>query len=134
VEDDAPDHAWRCPSCSARARINSFVPGRAAARDGAGAEAGAAGRVASGPSRGTRKVAAAPAAAEALPAPVDVASGPAAAPAHAVSAVSSLAHQGADPERAFRLNVEYQQALARWRALPWWRRLRAKKPVPPTGI
>jgi hypothetical protein len=36
--------------------------------------------------------------------------------------------------RAARLNAEYQQALAQWQALPWWQRLRSKKPEPPQGI
>jgi tetratricopeptide (TPR) repeat protein len=46
----------------------------------------------------------------------------------------STPHPAADPERAFRLNLQYQQELARWRALPWWQRLRAKKPEPSRGI
>jgi hypothetical protein len=33
-----------------------------------------------------------------------------------------------------RLNIEHQRALASWEALPWWRRLRTKKPEPPKGI
>jgi hypothetical protein len=43
-------------------------------------------------------------------------------------------HPSADPVRAARLNIEHQQELARWKALPWWKRLTAKKPEPPTGI
>jgi hypothetical protein len=46
----------------------------------------------------------------------------------------STPHPAADPERAYRLNLQYQQELARWKALPWWQRLRAKKPEPPRGI
>jgi hypothetical protein len=47
---------------------------------------------------------------------------------------ASTAHPAADPERAFRLNLQYQEELARWKALSWWQRLRAKKPEPPRGI
>jgi len=36
-------------------------------------------------------------------------------------------------QRAARLNIEFQQALARWKALPWWQRLRTRKPEPPQG-
>ncbi len=40
----------------------------------------------------------------------------------------------ADPERAAALNIEYVRALAAWKALPLWKRLRTPKPTPPTGI
>jgi tetratricopeptide (TPR) repeat protein len=40
----------------------------------------------------------------------------------------------ADPDRAAKLNIEHQNALRRWQALPWWRRITAKKPEPPSGI
>lgn len=50
------------------------------------------------------------------------------------SASQPQSHAGADPERAFRLNLAHQEALAAWRALPTWRRAVTKKPVPPTGI
>jgi hypothetical protein len=43
-------------------------------------------------------------------------------------------HLGADPGRAAQLNIQYQEELARWKALPWWKRLTVKKPEPPTGI
>jgi hypothetical protein len=43
-------------------------------------------------------------------------------------------HPAADPERAVEQNAEYQQKLARWQALPWWKRWRAPKPVRPAGI
>ncbi|MEW6206813.1 MAG: tetratricopeptide repeat protein [Acidobacteriota bacterium] len=43
-------------------------------------------------------------------------------------------HRGADPDRAAQLNLEYQQKLARWKSLPWHKRLREKKPEPPRGI
>jgi len=46
----------------------------------------------------------------------------------------STPHPGADPERAVRLNAEYQRAMAQWRALPLWKRWRTKRPTPPTGI
>jgi ankyrin repeat protein/Flp pilus assembly protein TadD len=48
--------------------------------------------------------------------------------------LASSPHLGADPERAYRLNLEYQQSLARWQALPWWRRLVIRKPERPAGI
>jgi hypothetical protein len=51
-----------------------------------------------------------------------------------ISVAAPTPHPAADPERAFRLNVQYQQEAARWKALPWWKRLTAKKPEPPTGI
>ncbi len=40
----------------------------------------------------------------------------------------------ANAARAAELNLEYQQALATWQALPLWRRLRTKRPQPPPGI
>jgi tetratricopeptide (TPR) repeat protein len=43
-------------------------------------------------------------------------------------------HPGADPERAFRLNIEYQRRLSAWKALPWLQRVRTVKPEPPSGI
>jgi tetratricopeptide (TPR) repeat protein len=48
--------------------------------------------------------------------------------------LASVAHPNADPERAARLNIHYQEELARWKALPWWKRLTVKKPEPPTGL
>lgn len=44
------------------------------------------------------------------------------------------AHPSADPERAFRLNRQYQEELARWKALPLWKRLTVKKPAPAEEI
>jgi hypothetical protein len=46
----------------------------------------------------------------------------------------STPHSAADPHRATELNIKYQQELARWQALPWWKRLKVKKPEPPRGI
>ncbi len=43
-------------------------------------------------------------------------------------------HPGANAERAAQLNIQYQQELAQWNALPWWKRLGVKKPEPPKGI
>lgn len=43
-------------------------------------------------------------------------------------------HPKADPERAFKLNMQYQQELSRWKALPWWKRIRTPKPEAPKGI
>lgn len=48
--------------------------------------------------------------------------------------LGSTPHPAADPERAARLNIEYQRALARRKALPWWRRWWVKRPNPPSGI
>ena len=44
------------------------------------------------------------------------------------------AHPATDPPRASRLNIRYQKQLQEWKALPWWKRLKEKKPKPPTGI
>src|SRR5271157_1957835 len=52
----------------------------------------------------------------------------------AVSAQASTPHPAADPERAYRLSLAYQQEKARWMALPWWKRQTTKKPEPPKGI
>lgn len=46
----------------------------------------------------------------------------------------SIPHPGADADRATQLNLEYQQELARWNSLPWWKRLKEKKPERPRGI
>lgn len=43
-------------------------------------------------------------------------------------------HPDADPNRAARLNSEYQRRLLEWRGLPFWKRRFVKKPEPPTGI
>ena len=43
-------------------------------------------------------------------------------------------HPGADPDRAAEMNLEYQRELARWKALPWWKRVRTPRPKPPRGI
>jgi hypothetical protein len=48
--------------------------------------------------------------------------------------LASIAHPAADPDRAARLNREHIEALARWRALPRWKRFLTKKPIPPVGI
>jgi hypothetical protein len=45
-----------------------------------------------------------------------------------------VAHPAADPDRAAALNLEYQKALAAWRAMSWFQRLRTRKPIPPSGI
>jgi len=39
-----------------------------------------------------------------------------------------------DADRALRLDLEYQQALERWKALPFWQRPRTKRPEPPAEI
>jgi WD40 repeat protein len=44
------------------------------------------------------------------------------------------AHPAANPNRAMELNLKYQEELKRWNALSWWKRLRIKKPVRPSGI
>jgi tetratricopeptide (TPR) repeat protein len=41
---------------------------------------------------------------------------------------------GADKNRAAIRNLRYKIDLKRWRALPFWKRLRAAKPKPPKGI
>jgi len=45
-----------------------------------------------------------------------------------------IPHPTADANRAAQLNLEYQQALAQWKALPLWKRLGTKRPERPTGI
>jgi hypothetical protein len=50
------------------------------------------------------------------------------------SGLASVAHPSANPDRASNLNRQYIQDLQRWHALPWWKRLRVKKPERPTGI
>jgi hypothetical protein len=40
----------------------------------------------------------------------------------------------ANPDRAAQMNIEYQAELARWKALPLWKRLIRKKPLPPAGV
>ena len=37
-------------------------------------------------------------------------------------------------QRAARLSIEYQRAMARWNTLSWWQRLRTLKPEPPSGL
>ena len=56
------------------------------------------------------------------------------APETASRGLTPQPHPGADPLRAYRLNLEYQQNLAQWKALQWWRRLMVKRPERPTGI
>ena len=48
--------------------------------------------------------------------------------------LASTAHPRANPAEAARLNMQYQQDLARWKALSWWKRRRVPKPTPPAGI
>ena len=43
-------------------------------------------------------------------------------------------HPAADADRAAALNIAYQKDLAAWQALPFWKRLRTKKPEPPERI
>jgi tetratricopeptide (TPR) repeat protein len=43
-------------------------------------------------------------------------------------------HPGANADRAAQLNIEYYRELSRWKALPLWKRLRTKRPLPPKGI
>lgn len=40
----------------------------------------------------------------------------------------------ADADHAAALDIQYQAELARWKALSWWKRLKIKKPEPPTRI
>jgi hypothetical protein len=50
------------------------------------------------------------------------------------SGLASLPHQRAEPARAAQLNMQYQEALAHWKSLPWWKRLRTKKSEDPRRI
>jgi len=45
-----------------------------------------------------------------------------------------LPQPSADPGRAHELNRKYQEEVARWKALQWWKRRIVKKPEPPRGI
>ncbi|MEK6409090.1 MAG: hypothetical protein AABN34_19375 [Acidobacteriota bacterium] len=45
-----------------------------------------------------------------------------------------IPHRKANPDSASRLNLEYQRALARWKELPWWKRLILRRPARPVGI
>lgn len=49
-------------------------------------------------------------------------------------AVPSAPHPSADGNRAQQANLGYQQEKRRWKALPWWKRIRTPEPKPPTGI
>ena len=51
-----------------------------------------------------------------------------------VEILSFRGHHGGDPDRATRLNLEYQRRLADWKALSGWKRIRTKRPEPPKGI
>jgi WD40 repeat protein len=48
--------------------------------------------------------------------------------------LASAPHPKANPELAAQLNINYSQDLNKWKELPWWRRIRIKKPERPTGI
>ena len=48
--------------------------------------------------------------------------------------LASTAHPHANTAEAARLNMQYQQDLARWQALSWSQRLWVRKPTPPTSI
>jgi hypothetical protein len=43
-------------------------------------------------------------------------------------------HPRANAATAAELNRVYQEELAQWKALPWIKRIRTKKPEPPRGI
>ena len=42
-------------------------------------------------------------------------------------------HPDADSDKAMRLNIEYQEMIAAWRKLPWYRRMFIPPPAPPEG-
>lgn len=44
------------------------------------------------------------------------------------------AHPAAASDRAAALNIAYLKDLAAWKALPFLKRLRTKRPQPPEGI
>jgi chemotaxis protein histidine kinase CheA len=54
--------------------------------------------------------------------------------AKAVGGRASVAHPHADPNGAARRNIEYREALARWKALPRLQRMVTKKPPLPPGM
>ena len=54
--------------------------------------------------------------------------------AKAVGGRASVAHPHADPNGAACRNIEYREALARWKALPRLQRLVTKKPPLPPGM
>lgn len=43
-------------------------------------------------------------------------------------------HALSDANRAAEMNIAYQRELAHWKSLPWWERLRTRRPQRPTGI
>jgi tetratricopeptide (TPR) repeat protein len=47
---------------------------------------------------------------------------------------ASVAHPGANADEAARRNMEYRAKLARWRALPWWKRFTTPRPPMPPGV
>jgi hypothetical protein len=50
------------------------------------------------------------------------------------AAFSGRAYPDADGTKAAELNIRFQEAVATWSALPWWKRWRVKKPARPKGI
>jgi hypothetical protein len=43
-------------------------------------------------------------------------------------------HPQADANKATELNKRFQKELAEWNALPWWKRIKTKRPEPPKGM
>jgi hypothetical protein len=58
----------------------------------------------------------------------------AATPRSESSGLASVAHPANDPNRAVRVNLQFIEDLKRWQALPWYKRIRTKKPERPTAI
>lgn len=50
------------------------------------------------------------------------------------SYAGSPGHRDSDPNRAAEMNISYQRELAKWKALPFFRRLLTRRPERPTGI
>jgi len=51
-----------------------------------------------------------------------------------LASLASSPHPSANAERAARLNIQFIEAMKKWRALPWWKRIHSKRPERPTGI
>lgn len=55
-------------------------------------------------------------------------------PAAEPYSVRFIPRQRTGAERAAQINLKYQQVLAEWNNLPWFKRIKTPKPKPPSGI
>jgi WD40 repeat protein len=130
VSGDVPGHAFRCQSCAARVRVSALTARPAACDASASTESAPPPRKTSRPRASSKR------SAEKSPdAPIKqkTVSLSEARPLQSVSYLPTP-HPAADADRAAQLNIRYQKELAAWKALPFWKRLRTKKPEHPGGI